>query len=412
MPLLNTLLSPTLSTSISLFLSLPLGAIDTVAPLGAVAGTPPASVSPGADAGAAIATAADALAQSGGSGIAWFYAGFIALVLVFLALDLGVFHRNAHVVSVKEAAVWSLVWTSCALAFAVFVYFGYQGQWLGLGVNVPVVGQPGVTTTLDGAMAARQYLTGYIIEWSLSVDNLFVIAVIFSYFAVPPAYQHRVLFWGILGALVMRGAMIALGAVLIARFGWITYIFGGFLILTAIKMAFAGGENVHPERNILVRVVRKFWPVTPGYEGQKFFSTVTGKDGLARRAVTPLFLALLVVEFTDVVFAVDSVPAIFAITGDPFIVLTSNVFAILGLRSLYFLLANMLGRFRFLKPSLVAILVFVGVKMLLVHSTFKIDTTVSLLVVVGLLGTAVVASVLLPAKPGNAPGPTPPAPGA
>ncbi|MDP1660714.1 MAG: TerC family protein, partial [Phycisphaerales bacterium] len=334
------------------------------------------------------------LAQSGPTGIAWFYAGFIALVLVFLALDLGVFHRHAHVVSAKEAAVWSVVWASCALAFTVFVYYGYQGHWLGLGLDVPVVGQPGVTTTLDGAAAARQYLTGYIIEWSLSVDNLFVIAVIFSYFAVPGAYQHRVLFWGILGALVMRGAMIALGAVLIARFGWVTYVFGGFLILTAIKMAFAGSENVHPDRNILVRVVRRFWPVTPGYEGQKFFTKVTGKDGLARRAVTPLFLALLVVEFTDVVFAVDSVPAIFAITGDPFIVLTSNVFAILGLRSLYFLLANMLGKFRFLKPSLVAILIFVGIKMLLVHSTLKIDTTLSLLVVVGLLGAGIAASII------------------
>jgi tellurite resistance protein TerC len=202
------------------------------------------------------------LAETGQPGIIWFYAGFIALVLVFLALDLGVFHRTAHVVSLKEAATWSAVWTTCALAFTVFVYFGYEAHWLGLGLNVPVVGKPGETMVLDGLTAAEQYLTGYIIEWSLSVDNLFVIAVIFSYFAVPPKYQHRVLFWGILGALVMRGAMIALGAVLIQRFGWITYVFGGFLILTAVKMAFAGGEGVHPDKNILVRAVRRIWPVT------------------------------------------------------------------------------------------------------------------------------------------------------
>ena len=338
------------------------------------------------------------LAQTAPSGLIWLYAGFIALVLVFLALDLGVFHRNAHVVSVKEAAIWSAIWTTCALAFTVFIYFGYEAHWQGLGVDVPVVGHPGETVTIDGLTAAKQYLTGYIIEWSLSVDNLFVIAVIFSYFAVPAKYQHRVLFWGILGALVMRGAMIALGAVLIQRFGWITYVFGGFLILTAIKMAFAGLEGVHPDKNILVRAVRAIWPISSRYDGQKFFTKIPGPDGVLRWAATPLFLALIVVEFTDLVFAVDSVPAIFAITGDPFIVFTSNVFAILGLRSLYFLLANMLGKFRFLKSSLILILMFVGVKMLLVHSTFKIDTTVALAVVVGLLGAGVAASLLIPAK--------------
>ncbi|MCK6486435.1 MAG: TerC family protein [Phycisphaerae bacterium] len=338
------------------------------------------------------------LAETAQPGIIWFYGGFIALVLVFLALDLGVFHRNAHVVSVKEAGAWSAIWTTCALAFTVFVYFGYQSHWLGLGLNVPMVGTPGETMILDGATAAEQYLTGYIIEWSLSVDNLFVIAVVFSYFAVPPKYQHRVLFWGILGALVMRGVMIALGAALIARFGWITYVFGAFLILTAVKMAFAGNEGVHPDKNILVRAVRAIWPVTSHYDGQKFITRIPGPDGVMRRAATPLLLALIVVEFTDLVFAVDSVPAIFAITGDPFIVLTSNVFAILGLRSLYILLANMLGKFRYLKPALVLILVFVGVKMLLVHSAFKIDTTVSLAVVVGLLGTGVAASLLNPQR--------------
>ena len=333
------------------------------------------------------------------SGIGWLYAGFVVLVLVFLALDLGVFHRRAHVVSVKEAATWSAIWTGCALAFTAFVYFAYNAHWLGLGLKVPVVGHPGETMVLDGLTAAEQYLTGYAIEWSLSVDNLFVIAVIFSYFAVSPKYQHRVLFWGIVGALVMRGAMIALGAVLIQRFGWITYVFGGFLILTAVKMAFAGKEEVHPDRNILVRAVRRIWPVTSEYDGQRFFTRVERPGGVARYAATPLFLTLLAVEFTDLVFAVDSVPAIFAITGDPFIVFTSNVFAILGLRSLYFLLADMLGRFRYLKPALVLILVFVGVKMFLVHSPFKIDAAVSLAVVAGLLAIGVAASLLIPAKP-------------
>lgn len=331
------------------------------------------------------------------TGVAWFYLAFIALVLVFLALDLGVFHRHAHVVTAKEAAIWTSIWTSCALVFTVFIYFAYEAHWLGLGINVPVVGEPGQTTTLDGMTAAEQFLTGYVVEWSLSLDNVFVIAVIFSYFAVPAIYQHRVLFWGIIGALVMRGAMIALGAALIQRYGWITYVFGGFLILTAIKMAFAGGEGVHPEKNILVRVARKIWPVTSHYDGQKFFTRIEGPDGRLRRAATPLFLALIVVEFTDLIFAVDSVPAIYAITGDPFIVFTSNVFAILGLRSLYFLLANMIGRFRYLKPALVLILVFVGVKMLLIHSSYKIDSLVSLLVVLGLLGLGVAASMLRPA---------------
>jgi len=332
-------------------------------------------------------------------GMIWLYAGFIVLVLAFLALDLGVFHRQAHIVTAKEAAVWSAVWTACALTFTTFIYFAYNGHWLGLGLKVPVVGHPGEFATITGTTAAEQYLAGYIVEWSLSVDNLFVIAVIFSYFAVPAKYQHRVLFWGILGALVMRGIMIALGAALLQRYGWVTYVFGGFLILTAVKMAFAGSEGVHPDRNILVRAVRAIWPVTSQYDGQRFFTRMVGPDGVARRAVTPLFLALIAVEFTDLVFAVDSVPAIFAITGDPFIVFTSNVFAILGLRSLYFLLANMLGKFRYLKPALVLILVFVGVKMLLVHSEYKIDTMVSLLVIVGLLGSGVVASLLLAAKP-------------
>lgn len=334
------------------------------------------------------------------SGMIWFYLGFLALVIFFLALDLGVFHRTAHIVSLKESAVWSAIWVACALLFSIFIYYGYEGHWLGLGMNVPIVGSPGETEILSGAAATKQYLTGYIIEKSLSVDNLFVIAVIFGYFAVPAIYQHRVLFWGILGALIMRGAMIALGALLIARFSWITYVFGGFLILTAIKMALAGGEGVHPDQNILVRLVRRFMPVTSTYDGDHF---ITRLKDTGKRAVTPLFLALLVVEFTDLVFAVDSIPAIFAITGDPFIVFTSNVFAILGLRSLYFLLADLLGRFRYLKPALVLILLFVGVKMLLVHSQYKVDTTASLLVILALLASGVLASLLIPMKKANLP---------
>ncbi|HMN39285.1 MAG TPA: TerC family protein [Phycisphaerales bacterium] len=337
----------------------------------------------------------------------WVYAAFVALVLVFLALDLGVFHRRAREVSAREAGAWSVVWTMCALSFSVLVYYAYSAHWLGLGLDVPIVGSPGATATVDGATAVKQYLAGYLVEWSLSVDNLFVIAVIFAYFKVPAAYQHRVLFWGIIGALIMRGGMIALGALLIQRFGWITYVFGGFLMLTAARMAMSGEEGVDPERNVLVRAVRRVWPVSTEYDGQRFFTMLPGPEatgagagGMARgrRAVTPLLLALLVVEFTDVVFAVDSVPAIFSITGDAFIVFSSNVFAILGLRSLYFVLASMLGRFRFLKPALVLILLFVGAKMLLVHSEYKVDTAVSLGVILGLLAAGVGASLVLPPR--------------
>ena len=352
-----------------------------------------------------------AVAQ-GPSPVIWFYLGFIGLVIGFLALDLGVFHRKAHEVTAGEAAAWSAVWTGCALAFTAFVYFGYQQHWLGLGLDVPVAGRAGQRVVIDGLTAAEQYLTGYVIEWSLSVDNLFVIALIFSSFGVPAKYQHRVLFWGILGALAMRGGMIALGAVLLRRFEWITYVFGGFLVLTAIKMALSGHQSVRPERNILVRAVRAVWPVTTEYDGQRFFTQVKDAHGAARRAATPLLLALLAVEFTDLVFAVDSVPAIFAITGDPFIVLTSNVFAILGLRSLYFLLANMLDKFRYLKASLVLILLFVGVKLLLVHTELKVGAGLSLAIVAALLGGGIAASLLVPARRRVVCGATSPAPGA
>lgn len=320
---------------------------------------------------------------------AWLYVGFIALVFVFLALDLGVFHRKAHVVSMKEALTWTVVWVCTALLFNVWIYFAYENHWLGVGLNVAQL--DGVARDVHGAEAAKLYLAGYLVEKSLAMDNVFVIAIVFSYFAVPALYQHRVLFWGILGALVMRGVMIAVGAKLIQSFDWIIYVFGGFLILTAIKMIFAGNEQVDPSKNPLVRLVKRFMPVTDKYEGDKFFTRVNGV-----RAATPLFLALAVVEFTDLIFAVDSIPAIFAITSDPFLVFTSNIFAILGLRSLYFCLASLMGKFRYLKPSLIGILLFVGVKMMLVHTPYKVDTGVSLAVVVGILIAGVVASILKP----------------
>ncbi|HYE61160.1 MAG TPA: TerC family protein [Phycisphaerales bacterium] len=319
--------------------------------------------------------------------MAWMYVGFIALVMVFLALDLGVFHRTAHVVSMREAATWTGVWFTAALLFNVFVYFAYEGHWLGIGTAVAQL--DGGVRDVGGLEAAKLYLTGYIVEKSLAMDNVFVIAMIFSYFAVPAIYQHRVLFWGILGALIMRGAMIAVGAALIQQFSWIIYVFGGFLILTALKMALVKSDGIDPEKNPLVRLVKRFYPVSPRYEGDHFFTRVNGA-----RAVTPLLLALVMVEFTDVIFAVDSIPAIFAITADPFLVFTSNIFAILGLRSLYFCLASLIDRFQYLKPALIAILFFVGVKMMLVHTTFKVDTTVSLLVVLGILAAGVVTSLM------------------
>jgi tellurite resistance protein TerC len=254
----------------------------------------------------------------------------------------------------------------------------------------------GTRPLVGGLEAAKLFFTGYVVEKSLSMDNVFVIAMIFSFFAVPPIYQHRVLFWGILGALLMRGAMIGVGAALIAKFTWIVYIFGGFLILSALKMAVIKGEHVDPNKNPAVRLVRRLIPISPHYDGQKFFTRFEGK-----RAATPLFLALVLVEFTDLIFAVDSIPAIFAITADPFLVFTSNVFAILGLRALYFCLASMMSTFRFLKPALILVLAFVGVKMLLVHSPWKIDTTVSLVVVLTILTTGVVASVIAARRSGE-----------
>jgi tellurite resistance protein TerC len=313
----------------------------------------------------------------GDSTLLWI--GFNVFVLAMLALDLGVFHRKAHVVSFKESMTWTVVWVALALLFN-------AGIW-----------------HFSGSQKALEFFTGYVIEKSLSVDNVFVFAMLFSYFAVPPLYQHKVLFWGVLGALVMRAAMIALGAALIAKFSWIIYLFGAFLILTGIKMVLKREEEIHPERNPVVRWFKKLVPVTSDYREDKFFVV---ENGL--RHATPLFVVLLLVEFSDLIFAVDSIPAIFAVTTDPFIVYTSNVFAILGLRSLYFALAGVINKFHYLKIGLGVVLSFVGGKMMLAHSPYKIDTLVSLAVVVGIIAASIVASILRPRKMGSFEGPSGP----
>ena len=310
----------------------------------------------------------------------WLWTGFIAFIVLLLVLDLGVFHRKAHVDSMKEALAWSAVWIAFGLSFSIFVYFAYDGQWLGLGVAPDPI--DGVVN--DGGTAAQKYLTGYIVEESLSMDNVFVIAMMFGFFAVPPVYRHRVLFWGILGAIVMRGVMIAIGARLVAEFHWVLYLFGIFLILTALKMLFLKTGHKDPNQNAVVRLARRLFPITARYHGEHFIvragthasqeskqpGAAAEPDEVVDRAkpgtllLTPLALALAVIESTDVIFAVDSIPAIFAITADPFLVFTSNICAILGLRSLYFVLAGMMDKFRYLKVSLALVLLIVGVKML------------------------------------------------
>ena len=312
--------------------------------------------------------------------VLWLWLGFIALILGMLALDLGVLNRKSHVISAGESLAWTAFWVMLALAFNVGVYFLYENHWFGVGLELGY--------SLTGREAALQFLTGYIIEKSLSLDNIFIFALIFSYFRVPLLYQHRTLFWGIIGALLLRGIMIAIGAALIHRFDWVVYVFGGLLIITAVKLLISRPENMKPEGNLLVRTARRFYPVTQEFHENRFFVWINGK-----RALTPLFLVLLVVESTDVLFAVDSIPAIFAVTRDPFLVFTSNVFAILGLRSLYFALASLIHRFRYLKSSLVFVLAFVGVKMLLSHH-YPIPTPFSLVTICVILAIGVLASIL------------------
>lgn len=309
------------------------------------------------------------------------WVGFIVLILALLALDLGVLNRKAHVISAKEALLWTAFWVLLSLVFNVVIYFMYQHHWLGIGEHI---GHP-----VSGGEAALKFFTGYLIEKSLSLDNIFVIALIFSYFKVPAIHQHRVLFWGILGALIMRGIMIIAGVALIQEFIWMVYVFGGMLIITSVKMLTSSHDSLEPEKNPLVKFARRLYPVSPGFEGKRFFTRINGK-----RAITPLFLVLLVIESTDVLFAVDSIPAIFAITYDPFIVFTSNVFAILGLRSLYFALAAIIERFKYVKLSLVVILAFVGVKMILSHH-YQIPTHISLIVICLLLLVGILASMVL-----------------
>lgn len=298
------------------------------------------------------------------NGFVW--AGFLLFVLLMLALDLGVFHRKSHEVKIREALIWSAVWISLALLFNVGVYF------------------------LMGKEKAIEFLTGYVIEKSLSVDNLFVFIMVFSYFNVDTKYQHKVLFWGILGALVMRAIFIFAGVALIQQFHWIIYIFGAFLIFTGIKMLAQKDEKIEPEKNPLVRLFKRFFPVTDTMHGDRFFVKINAKT-----VATPLFIVLLIIEFTDLIFAVDSIPAILAISTDTFIIFTSNVFAILGLRALYFALAGIAKLFYYLKYGLSAILVFVGVKMV-IAGFFKIPVMYSLLVIVSILTLSILASVIFP----------------
>ncbi len=292
------------------------------------------------------------------------WALFLGLVAGLLALDLGVFHRTAHEIKRKEALIWSVVWVGLSLLFNLAVYL-FQGSGPGL-----------------------EWTTGYLIEKSLAVDNVFIFLLIFAAFSVPAAYQHRVLFWGIVGALIMRAILIAGAGVLLGTLHWIIYVFGAFLIFTGIKFLRSSDHAPSLEKNRLVRVAKRFLPVTEAYEGQKFF---TRRNGVL--FMTPLFLVLLLIESTDLVFAVDSIPAIYAVTDDPFIVFTSNIMAILGLRAMYFVLSGYLAGFTYLKPALAAILVFVGIKMLLID-VFKIHPLLSLGVILGILGLAIAASIL------------------
>jgi tellurite resistance protein TerC len=306
----------------------------------------------------------------------WFYGLFTVFVLSMLALDLGVFNRKVHVVSFKEAAIWSAVWVVLALVFC-FGFYKY---------SLAKFGDPIATT------AALEFLTGYVIEYSLSIDNIFVFVLVFSYFGIPAKYKHRVLFYGILGALVFRAIFIALGSALM-QFHWVIYLFGTFLIITGIKMFFSGKEEIEPEKNLLIRIFRRFMPVTHEIDGKTFFKTI----GNVWHA-TPLFIALLFLEATDIIFAVDSVPAIFAITKEPLIVFTSNIFAILGLRSMYFMLAGVINKFHLIKYGLAAVLIFVGLKMVWLNDVFggKFPITWSLAIIIGFIGLSVVASLIFP----------------
>ncbi|MET6990674.1 TerC family protein [Sediminicola arcticus] len=305
---------------------------------------------------------------------------FIALILVFLALDLGVFHKDEHVIKTKEAAIWTAIWVTVALAFSGVIYWLFDANY---------IANP---TNLTPNKAVIKYITGYLIELSLSVDNVFVIAVIFSSFSIPPLYQHRVLFWGILGAIVFRAFMIVFGVALITRFDWIIYVFGVFLLYTAFKMLKSDNEDFDPRNSFIFKQIKKIFPISTKMNGHDFFIKKMGV-----RAATPLFVALVVIELTDILFALDSIPAILAITTNPFIVFSSNILAILGLRSMYFLISRMLQKFRYINFSLVVILAFVGIKMLLSHHV-EFPEWLSLSVIAIALIGGVAASMMLSEK--------------
>lgn len=319
----------------------------------------------------------------------WLYLSFIGFVLLMLALDLGVFHRDAHEVSFKEAAGWSLVWVTLAL---VFNFLLYQYALWKFPQDARLMAVPNFNPDLAAWTVSLEFLTGYIIEKSLSVDNIFIFVMVFGYFAVPAKYQHRVLFYGIIGALFFRAVFIGMGAYLM-QFHWVIYLFGAFLIITGVKMMFSSEKEIDPQKNFLIRLFKRFIPVTDKYHGQKFFVREN-----ARWTATPLFIALLFLELTDVIFAVDSVPAIFAITKEPLIVFTSNIFAILGLRAMYFLLAGAVDKFYLIKYALSIVLVFVGLKMVWLNDAFggKFPITWSLAFILGAIGLSVVLSLLFP----------------
>ncbi|MFH6603917.1 TerC family protein [Maribacter algicola] len=310
----------------------------------------------------------------------WVWVIFIALIIVFLALDLGVFHKEEHVIKSKEAGIWTGIWVTIAFSFSMVIY------WL---FSSGIIDNPTQLTPND---AVLKYITGYLIELSLSVDNVFVIAVIFSAFKIPPIYQHRVLFWGILGAIVFRALMILFGVALITRFDWIIYVFGVFLLYTAFKMLKGDEHEFNPKNSWVFRQVKKLYPITSTIQGHDFFVKRMGV-----KAATPLFVALIIIELTDILFALDSIPAILAITADPFIVFSSNILAILGLRSMYFLISRMLDKFRFINYSLVVILAFVGLKMLFSHYV-HLPEWVSLTVISVALVGGIVASLAIPEK--------------
>lgn len=302
----------------------------------------------------------------------WFYLSFVGFVLAMLALDLGVFHRKAHEVSFKEAGAWTVAWISLALLFNLLFYFYAANKF----------------DPVTGKAVALEFLTGFVVEKSLAIDNIFVFAVVFNYFAIPKIYQHRILFWGIIGALIFRGIFIALGSVLM-QYEWVIWFFGGLLIVTGVKMLFAGNEEADLEKNVLIRFLNRFFRVHPKIEGDKFFLK---KDG--KRFVTPLFIALIFLELSDIIFAIDSVPAIFALTKEPLIVFTSNIFAILGLRSMFFMLAGSMDRFIYIKYGLAAVLMFVGLKMVYLNHAFggKFPISWSLGIIISLIGGSMLAS--------------------